>query len=320
MKIARTLLAVLLLAVTFAAGPAQQAQAALPAPAQAPTASAEGDVIAHVNSFRASKGLVQLVVSPTLTAAAQWMASDMATRNYFGHVSRDGRTATQRMADSGYPAYQTWSGENLAAGYTSAAEVVQGWIDSPTHHAILVNPAYRAIGVGRAYAAGSTYGWYWAAEFGGIIERSAQAVPESSALAPVAARAPAPPADLGYHAAYAGQSVYPTLRPGETRTLILALKNTGHRGWNSGVVGSQAAIGTSAPQDAMRPDLAWHWVSLNRPATTTTAWVGPGQVGWFVFEVKAPAAAGSYRLSVRAVVEGVTWMEDQGIFWTIDVR
>src|SRR5438105_798722 len=174
--------------------------------------SGENDLLAQVNSFRVSRGLSTLVVSDSLTLAAKWMATDMAVNNYFQHTSLDGRSPTQRMADAGYPAYATWAGEDLAAGYTSAAQVLQGWINSPAHLAVLTNPAYRAIGIGRSYSSGSQYGWYWDADFGGIADAAS-----ISAVAPF---------DQGFHAAYAGQSPDPTLAPGSTTTLVVALRNT----------------------------------------------------------------------------------------------
>src|SRR5256886_17247090 len=132
--------------------------------------SGENDLLAQVNSFRASRGLSTLVVSDSLTLAAKWMATDMSVNNYFAHTSLDGRSPTQRMADAGYPAFSTWAGEDLAAGYTAASQVLQGWINSPAQLAVLTNPAYRAIGIGRAYSAGSQYGWYWDAHFAGGID------------------------------------------------------------------------------------------------------------------------------------------------------
>ncbi|MBI2774371.1 MAG: CAP domain-containing protein, partial [Chloroflexi bacterium] len=137
--------------------------------------SSEADLVSQVNAFRAARGLPTLTVSDTITNAAKWMATDMSVNDYFAHTSLDGRTPTQRMADAGYPAYTTWTGEDLAAGYTSAAEVMQGWINSPAHYAVLTNPAYRAIGVGRSYSAGSTYQWYWAANFGGVVDAASSA-------------------------------------------------------------------------------------------------------------------------------------------------
>jgi hypothetical protein len=266
--------------------------------------SAERDLVARVNEFRSARGLPTLAISDTLTAAAKWMSADMAVNNYFAHTSLDGRSPTQRMADAGYPARSTWTGEDLAAGYTSSADVLAGWIRSPAHYAVLVNPEYRAVGVGRGYAASSAYGWYWTADFGGVVD-----APRTAAAF-----------DIGYHARWSGQSPDPTLGPGETATLVVALLNTGYRGWYAGVPNQQAALGTSAPLDVARPDLAYGWLSSSRITTTTTSYVGPGQVGWFQFRVRAPLTPGDHRLSVRGVVDGVTWLEEQGIFFTIRVR
>jgi uncharacterized protein YkwD len=262
----------------------------------------ESDLLAQVNSFRASRGLSTLVVSDSLTLAAKWMATDMSVNNYFSHTSLDGRSPTQRMADAGYPAFSTWAGEDLAAGYTSAAQVLQGWVNSPAHLAVLTNPAYRAIGIGRSYSAGSTYGWYWDADFGGIADNAALTSVSSF--------------DQGFHAAWAGQSANPTLAPGQSATLVVALKNNGYRGWYVGSPGQQANLGTSNPLDVARPELGL----TNRLATTTTGYVGPGQVGWFQFQIHAPSSPGTYRLDVRGVVDGATWLEDPGIFFLITVQ
>jgi uncharacterized membrane protein len=62
------------------------------------------------------------------------------------------------------------------------------------------------------------------------------------------------------------------------------------------------------------------WLSANRVSTTTTDYVGPGEIGWFEFTVRAPAGAGEYHLALRGVVDGATWLEDDGIFFTIRVR
>ena len=278
-------------------------------PASVPTAAAtldanESDLVAVVNSFRGARGLARLVISDTLTFSAKWMATDMAIYDYFSHTSRDGRAPVQRMADAGYPGPQTYTGENMAAGYASASEVLSGWINSPAHYAVLTNPNYRAIGVGRAYSAGSSYHTYWVMDVGGIVD-AATAVPSF---------------DLGYHTAWAGQSPDVTLSPGETATMVVALRNTGYRGWYRGSPGQQANLGTADPLDAQRWDLDYGWPSASRVATTTTAYVGPGQVGWFQFQVRAPSSPGSYALRVRGVIDGATWLEDPGVYWTITVR
>jgi len=36
--------------------------------------------------------------------------------------------------------------------------------------------------------------------------------------------------------------------------------------------------------------------------------------------VRAPIMRGIYRLNLRPVIDGTVWLEDQGVFWIIDVR
>lgn len=294
----RVLVSAVLIACLFVAGPGSLPSAAATLDAQ------ESDLLAVVNNFRATRGLARLALSDTLTFAAKWMATDMAVYNYFSHTSRDGRAPVQRMTGAGYPGSQTYTGENIAGGYTSAGEVLSGWINSPAHYAVLTNPNYRAIGVGRAYSDSSSYHTYWVMDVGGIVD-AATAVPSF---------------DLGYHGAFAGQSPDVTLSPGQTATLVVALRNIGYRGWYRGYPGQQANLGTADPLDAQRWDLQHGWPSASRIATTTTAYVGPGQVGWFQFQVRAPSSPGTYVLRARGVIDGATWLEDPGIYWTITVR
>lgn len=158
-------------------------------------ASAQSDLVALINGYRANNGLQPVSSNGALVGAATWMAGDMAARNYVGHVSSDGRSPTQRIAAFGYPASSMYTGENLGAGYGSAGAVLAGWQASAAHNAVLLNPNYNAIGVGLAYNASSTYKWFWAADFGGpggtvkVVVPAAQPVPERAAAAPRAAAA-----------------------------------------------------------------------------------------------------------------------------------
>src|SRR4029077_16122663 len=143
------------------------------------------------------------------------------------------------------------------------------------------------------------------ADFGGVVD-VARAAPVSRASTPsqtqavayIPARVVAPP-DSGYHATWSAQSADPTVTIGATTTLVLALKNTGSQGWYNDGSGPQVVIATNDPQDADRSELAGDWLSANRVTSTTTEYVGPGEVGWFEFTVRAPAAAGDYRLALR---------------------
>jgi len=158
-----------------------------------------------------------------------------------------------------------------------------------------------------------------------VLDRAAPAARATTVTAPqsrpqvvIPAQVALPP-DSGYHAQWSAQSPDPTLEPGDRATLVVALQNTGSRGWYRGVAGQEVNLGTNDPQDAEHPELADGWVSEDRLASTTTAYVGPGEVGWFEFTVRAPSTVGEYRLALRGVVDGVDWLEDDGIFLTIHV-
>ncbi len=97
------------------------------------------------NLERAKAGCGALRIDSRLTAAAQAHSKDMVDRDYFSHTSPDGKGPGDRAAAAGYP---RWSGENIAAGYPTAAAVVQGWMNSAGHKANILNCQSKATGVG----------------------------------------------------------------------------------------------------------------------------------------------------------------------------
>jgi len=133
---------------------------------QAPLLAGEEQALLDlINTYRAQNGLSALNVSPTLTDAARWMSQDMADNNYFSHTDSLGRDPFQRMADFGY-GFNTWKGENLAAGSQTASETFELWRSSPGHNANILRAEFTVVGIGRAYGPNSTYGWYWTNDFG----------------------------------------------------------------------------------------------------------------------------------------------------------
>jgi uncharacterized protein YkwD len=90
----------------------------------------------------------------------------MAANNYFSHTSLDGRTFDQRIRNAGY-AGSSPLGENIAGGQSSPSAVVSGWMGSEGHCRNIMNPSFRAIGVGYAYESSATYRHYWTLNFGG---------------------------------------------------------------------------------------------------------------------------------------------------------
>lgn len=135
----------------------------------------------------------------------------------------------------------------------------------------------------------------------------------------------------GRHAAWYGQSGYPTLCPGERSTATVAFRNTGSIGWVAGRMGEAGYLGTWNPEPGQdqpsalggdgtngSPDTGWP--RFNRVAMQPAPYVGPNQEAWFQFTVVAPTQPGTYRLAIRPLIEGAQWLEDYGVFWVVTVR
>ncbi|MFQ3632936.1 CAP domain-containing protein [Roseiflexus sp.] len=118
-------------------------------------------VVDLTNQYRVTAGCAPLTVSSQLTTAAAAHSQDMATNNFFSHTGSDGSTPWQRIQRTGY-SYST-AAENIAAGYRTAEQVVQGWYNSDGHRRNMLNCNLREIGV--AYADGGSYGRYWTQVF-----------------------------------------------------------------------------------------------------------------------------------------------------------
>ena len=140
----------------------------------------ESEVIELVNVEREARNLHPLSYNQELTVAARRHSQDMGDQNYFDHTSLDGKKFYERITDAGYH-YQT-CGENIAAGLTTPATVVDGWMNSDGHRANILDPDYCDIGVGYATVGGSQYYHYWTQDFGrraGVTE-----CPEPVAVSP----------------------------------------------------------------------------------------------------------------------------------------
>lgn len=99
-----------------------------------------------------------------LESAAGSHAQDMAENNFLGHESSSGLMPGDRATKVGY----AWStiGENVAAGQTTAEEVVDTWLASAGHCENLMSPRYTETGVAHAVSDSSDKGTYWVQIFG----------------------------------------------------------------------------------------------------------------------------------------------------------
>jgi uncharacterized protein YkwD len=121
--------------------------------AQARTlSSSEASLLQTMNSVRTSHGLAPLRVDVRLLRAARGHSADMLHRQYFAHGSVAGRALAQGARG---PVF----GEDLAWGTGATAQwVVNQWLASPAHRAVLLRPGFRRVGIGIAFGTFAGHG------------------------------------------------------------------------------------------------------------------------------------------------------------------
>ncbi len=126
------------------------------APTAANREQIEAATVCLVNAERIAHGLKPLRPDPRLEQAAHAHNDDMQARGYFSHTSPEGSTGADRRRATGYPGD---AGENLLKGTVTPAEAVALWLDSPSHRAVILEPAYRGVGTAQG-------GKYWTQTLG----------------------------------------------------------------------------------------------------------------------------------------------------------
>ncbi|MDX1686579.1 MAG: PKD domain-containing protein [Candidatus Promineifilaceae bacterium] len=122
----------------------------------------------YVNEARRLHGLPPLVYSYELSIAAQLHTVDMAQNSEIMHEGSDGSQPAERQQRYGYRGI--YGGEAVAWGWESPVPVVEFWVNSPPHRALILNPNAREVGVGFTADGTAPNLWYWAAEFGIRLE------------------------------------------------------------------------------------------------------------------------------------------------------
>ena len=110
-----------------------------------------------VNKQRQQQNLAALTEDKALTTIAQTKAEDMVKHNYFAHNSPTYGSVGDMLDRFNY----SWTGygENIAKGYTTAATVVQGWMESPGHRANILQSKFTNIGTGYTTDQNGTSYW-----------------------------------------------------------------------------------------------------------------------------------------------------------------
>ncbi len=105
------------------------------------------DLHSVINRERIQRDISPLLVNDKLMAAAQEKAEDMQKNNYFSHISPvNGKAWSEFIKDNDYTYKE--AGENLANGYDSVEEMVEAWLNSPSHRENLLNESVSETGFG----------------------------------------------------------------------------------------------------------------------------------------------------------------------------
>jgi uncharacterized protein YkwD len=115
----------------------------------------ERKVTQLTNEVRRDHHLMPVERDTTLIDIARAHSDDMLKRNYFSHVSPDGKSFQDRV----FPAYSSTlsqAGENIWSGHgydysnsnLMARIIMDSWMSSPGHRANILNPNFNYLGVG----------------------------------------------------------------------------------------------------------------------------------------------------------------------------
>ena len=111
---------------------------------QTTASTVEQGFVAELNRIRAEHGLGRVVLDDALSAAAREHSADMVARHYFAHG-----VFWRRLERVG----ATYGTVGEVLGWTSRVDgavrvLTRMWMRSGEHRVVVLNPRYRAVGVG----------------------------------------------------------------------------------------------------------------------------------------------------------------------------
>lgn len=111
--------------------------------------STEYEILKLTNVERTKAGMSPVAPQSCLHKIARNWSTAMAAAGAISHGNASARI------DTCFP--NSYSGENVAYGYSSPREVVAGWMASPGHRANILNAKFKYLGVGVAYKGSTPY-------------------------------------------------------------------------------------------------------------------------------------------------------------------
>ncbi len=130
-----------------------------------------------------------------------------------------------------------------------------------------------------------------------------------------------------YSWAYEGQSTYsdsgytnlltgtPTVLEGGDIYAQVVARNVGYENWQQAYM----HLGTDDPQDSSSIFYDSSWLNPQRPAGMVQTSVTPGGDATFNFILHAPSTPGTFNQYFNLVDDGVTWLNDLGLYFKINV-
>ena len=114
-------------------------------------------VLKLVNQQRKKRNQKKLVLDSKLNKAAQKRAKEISQE--FSHTRPNGDDCFTILMT--YKAKYTTCGENIAAGQSTAKQVMNSWMHSSGHKKNILGKKYRKMGVGYYKKKGTSYTYYW---------------------------------------------------------------------------------------------------------------------------------------------------------------
>lgn len=151
------------------------------------------EVLELVNEERSERGLNPLELDNQLTNIAEDHSQSMANNDFFGHQDpTDGSSPQDRIDEGGYE-WSRWA-ENVAAGYGTPEDVMEGWMNSPGHRSNILNPNFTEIGIGYEFLVDDTgsvnYNHYWTQVFGTPLPNSSNTSNNNTSVASASSDTP----------------------------------------------------------------------------------------------------------------------------------
>lgn len=136
-------------------------------------------IVEETNTERSGGSLGRVTRNPLLDQAATLKAEHMAANGYFSHYSPDGISPWYWFNQVGYSFIH--AGENLAVHFTDSEDIVDAWMQSPSHRANIMNTQFTEIGIGVARGEFEGSDTIFVVQlFGTPMNTVAQAVPAST--------------------------------------------------------------------------------------------------------------------------------------------